>query len=65
MSKEVKLAAELRSELGEQEERMTALVDLKLTRSAQETADELRRIEVAIQTLDRPTQEKQAAAAVA
>jgi DNA anti-recombination protein RmuC len=38
----------MRSEIYEQEERMTALMDLRLTKAAQETSDEVRRIEAAV-----------------
>lgn len=38
----------LHTQIAEQEERFTALVDLRLTKSAQETSDELRRIELAL-----------------
>lgn len=45
----------LHTQMTEQEERLTALVDLRLTKSALETSDELRRIELALLPSDAKT----------
>lgn len=50
----------LHAQMTEQEERMTALMDLRLTTAAQETADDLRRLEMALASTPAP---KDAAAA--
>jgi hypothetical protein len=50
----------LHSQIMEQEERLTAIVDLRLAKSAQETADELRRMELALAPV--PQEAKSAAA---
>jgi len=42
----------LHTQLTEQEERLSAMVDLRLTKSALETSDELRRIEMALVPAD-------------
>ena len=40
----------MHAQMMEQEERLSALVDLRLTRAAQETSDDLRRLEIALQS---------------
>jgi hypothetical protein len=43
------ILTKMHAQMSEQEERLSALVDLRLTKAALETADDLRRLEMAIQ----------------